>query len=106
MERITIEAMIETIVYRNEDNGYSICEVDSKDEGQFYAVGYMPTISEGETAELTGKWVRHPEYGEQFKVDLYSTVMPSDEQAMIKYLASGIIKGVREATAKKLVGAF
>lgn len=106
MERITIKAVIENIVYRNEDNGYSICEVDSEDEGQFYAVGYMPTISKGETAELTGMWVRHPEYGEQFKVELYNTVMPSDESAMIKYLSSGIIKGVREATAKKLVDKF
>lgn len=106
MERITIEATIENIVYRNEDNGYSICEVDSKAEGQFYAVGYMPTISEGENAELTGEWVTHPEYGEQFRVELYNTIMPSDESAMIKYLSSGIVKGVREATAKKLVAEF
>ena len=106
MERLIIEAVIENIVYSNPDNGYVICEVDSKNEGQFYAVGYMPGITEGEAAELTGSWVTHPEYGEQFKVELYKTIMPSDEQSMIKYLGSGMIKGVREATAKKLVDAF
>ncbi len=106
MSRIVINAVIDNIVYSNPDNGYVVCEVDSKEEGQFCAVGYMPGISEGENAELTGVWVTHPEYGEQFKVELYKTVMPSDEQAMIKYLGSGIIKGVREATAKKLVDAF
>ena len=106
MERLIIEVVIENIVYSNPDNGYVICEVDSKQEGQFYAVGYMPGISEGEAAELTGSWVTHPEYGEQFKVELYKTIMPSDEQSMIKYLGSGMIKGVREATAKKLVDAF
>lgn len=106
MNRVVIKATVENIVYSNPDNGYVICEVDSKDEGQFYAVGYMPSISEGENAELTGSWVVHPDYGEQFKVELYRTIMPSDETAIIKYLSSGVIKGVREATAKKLYEAF
>ncbi len=106
MNRITINGIIDNIVYSNPDNGYAICEIDSREEGQFYAVGYMPSISEGETAELTGSWTMHPEYGEQFKVELYRTIMPSDEAAIIKYLASGVIKGVREATAKKLYAEF
>ena len=106
MSKLIINAVIENIVYSNPDNGYVICDVDSKNEGQFCAVGYMPGISEGENAELTGQWVTHPEYGEQFKVELYRTIMPSDEQSMVKYLGSGLIKGVREATAKKLVAEF
>lgn len=106
MNKITINGIIDNIVYSNPDNGYAICEIDSKEEGQFYAVGYMPSISEGENAELTGTWTVHPEYGEQFKVELYRTIMPSDEAAIIKYLASGVVKGVREATAKKLYAEF
>ena len=106
MDMITITGIIENIIFSNEDNGYVICEVDSEEEGQFYAVGYMPSVSEGERVELTGSWVTHPEYGEQFKVELYQTVMPSDEQSILKYLSSGVIKGVREATAKKLFEAF
>lgn len=106
MDMITITGTVENIIFSNDDNGYVICEVDSAEEGQFYAVGYMPSVSEGENAELTGSWVTHPEYGEQFKVELYRTVMPSDEQSILKYLSSGVVKGVREATAKKLVEAF
>ncbi len=106
MNRITINGIVDNIVYSNPENGYAICEIDSKEEGQFYAVGYMPSISAGENAELTGSWTMHPEYGEQFKVELYRTIMPSDEAAIIKYLASGIVKGVREATAKKLYAEF
>lgn len=106
MERITICGIIENIVYSNPDNGYAVCEIDSKEEGQFYAVGYMPSVSEGENAELIGAWTTHPEYGEQFKVELYRTIMPSDEAAIIKYLSSGVVKGVREATAKKLYAEF
>ena len=106
MNRIVIDGTIDNIVYQNLENGYVICEVSSKVEGDFYAVGYMPTIRPGEHASLTGDWVNHPEYGEQFKVELYETIMPSEETAIIKYLASGVIKGVREATAKKLYEAF
>ena len=106
MSRIVIDCIIEDIVYQNPENGYAICEVKSETEGNFYAVGYMPTIHAGEHAELTGDWVVHPDYGEQFKVEIYNTLMPSSEAAIIKYLSSGVIKGVREATAKKLYKAF
>lgn len=104
--KIVIKSEVENIVYRNPDNGYTICEVCSETDGDFYAVGYMPTLREGEHASLTGEWVTHPEYGEQFRVDLYETLIPSEKSAIIKYLASGIVKGVREATAKKLWAAF
>ncbi len=106
MSKIVIDCTIESIVYRNEDNGYTICEVASKSEGSFYAVGYMPTVRTGEEATLSGEWVTHPEYGEQFKVELYETIMPSEKSAIIRYLSSGVIKGVREATANKLYDAF
>ena len=106
MNRIVIDCVIDNIVYQNAENGYVICEVSSKEEGDFYAVGYMPTARPGESASLTGDWVNHPEYGEQFKVELYETIMPKEETAIIKYLSSGVIKGVREATAKKLYEAF
>ena len=103
---ITITGVIENIIFSNDDNGYVICEVESKEEGMFCAVGYMPSVSEGEKAEFTGDWVVHRDYGEQFKVELYKTIMPSDEESIVKYLSSGIIKGVREATAKKLYAEF
>ena len=106
MNRIVIDCVIDGIVYQNAENGYAICEVTSKTEGGFYAVGYMPTIRPGEEAKLTGEWVTHPEYGEQFKVELYETIMPSEKNAIIKYLSSGVIKGVREATANKLYNEF
>lgn len=104
--RIEIDCTVEGIVYKNPDNGYVICEVQSPAEGAFYAVGYMPTVLEGEAVRLTGNWVTHPEYGEQFKVELYESVMPTEGTAIIKYLSSGIVKGVREATAKKLYETF
>ena len=106
MEQLTVSGIIEEIIYSNPDNGYTVCEVDSHEEGMFTATGYMPYLSEGESVSLTGCWTTHPDYGEQFRVDYYETIMPTDEQTILKYLSSGAIKGIREATAKKLVDRF
>lgn len=105
-EIITVTGTVEEIIYFNSDNGYMICDIDSAEEGMFTATGYMPYISEGESVALSGVWTTHPDYGEQFRVSYYETVLPSDEEAILKYLSSGIVSGIREATAKKLVDNF
>ena len=64
-----VEGNIVEIVYTNPENGYTVCEIDSLEEGLFTATGYMPYINEGERVSVTGMWVTHPEYGEQFKMD-------------------------------------
>ena len=66
----------------------------------------MPFINEGETVKVTGRWVIHPDYGEQLKVEFYEKKLPQTVDAMERYLASGIIKGVGPATAKKIVEKF
>ncbi len=105
-EGITVTGTIDEIIFANPDNGYMICMIDSAEEGLFTATGYMPYVTEGERVALTGGWVTHPDYGEQFKIVYYETIMPSDEDSILKYLSSGIIKGIREMTAKKLVEYF
>lgn len=103
METVTGE--IKTVIFENEDNGYKVVEVETEDD-LFVAVGYMHGTSEGETVKLTGKWVSHHTYGEQFSVEMYEKQAPASKAAILKYLSSGIIKGVRAATAKKIVDAF
>lgn len=105
-EIITVTGTVEEIIYTNSDNGYTVCTIDSTDDGIFTATGYMPFVSEGERIALSGNWTTHPDYGEQFKAEYYETVMPSDEESILKYLSSGIISGIREATAKKLLEHF
>ena len=102
----TIEGIVEDIVYANEINGYTVCEIKCENDNTIVAVGYMPFINMGETLKVTGKWVVHPEYGEQLKVELYEKLMPQTIDAMEKYLASGVIKGIRQATAEKIVKRF
>lgn len=101
----TVIGEVKTIIYENEENGYKVIEVETEDD-LFAAVGYMQGVGEGETVKLTGRWVSHRIYGEQFAVDMYEKQMPASRASIIKYLSSGIIKGVRSATAKKIVDAF
>jgi len=102
---IVVEGTIEDIIYTNEANGYTVCEIRSGKD-TVTAVGYMPFINEGETIKASGRWVSHQDYGEQFKVELYEKVLPQTVEAIEKYLSSGIVKGVGPATAARIVAKF
>lgn len=105
MDFVEIEGTIEDIIYKNESNGYTVCELRGEKD-TVTAVGYMPFVNTGETLKVSGKWVTHPDYGEQLKVELYEKVLPKTVDAIAKYLASGIVKGVGPATAEKIVQKF
>ncbi len=100
-----IEGEIYEIIYQNDDNGYTVCELDVNN-ALVTACGHMPFIAPGEQVILTGNWVNHPDYGEQFSVSSLQRALPKEVSAILSYLASGIISGVRESTAKKIVAAF
>lgn len=102
---VTIEGTVEEIIFLNEINGYMVCDIKSE-KGMVTAVGYMPFVSVGEILKLSGKWVNHPDYGEQLKVELYEKILPHTTSAIEKYLGSGIIKGVGPVTASKIIERF
>ena len=100
-----IKGQIESIVYHNEENGYTVCNLDVDNE-LVTTVGYMPFISIGDIIKAEGNLVNHAVYGEQFKLSTFKKVMPSTITEVQKYLGSGIIKGVGPATAKKIITKF
>jgi exodeoxyribonuclease V alpha subunit len=100
-----IQGTIYDVVFRNEQNGYSVVELES-DKNIVTVVGYFAYINMGETIKIYGTWVQHPDYGKQFKMDTYSTVTPSTLYGIEKYLASGLIAGIGPHTAKKIVEKF
>ncbi len=102
---VKFEGVVQEIIYHNEINGYTVCEVKGEKDC-IVAVGYMPFICAGETLKITGTWTRHPDYGEQLKVEMYEKVLPHSAEAIERYLASGIIKGVGPVTAQKIVERF
>ncbi|MGI6175070.1 MAG: ATP-dependent RecD-like DNA helicase [Christensenellales bacterium] len=100
-----INGVIEHIIYRNEDNGYTVLEVSEQDQ-LHTAVGVMPLLAQGEHVCLSGEWTHHSTYGRQFKVQSYEVVAPDNEADIKRYLSSGIIKGIGPATAELIVEKF
>lgn len=102
----TITGFVEHIVYRNEENGYTVLNLASNEEDEVTCVGVFQMISEGESLELTGEYTVHPSYGPQFRVQQYSIKAPEDIASIERYLGSGAIKGVGAALAARIVRKF
>ena len=96
---------VEHIIYRNEENTYTVFEVQCED-GLLTCTGFPPAISEGESCLVAGDVVQHAVYGEQFKVQTYRAIPPENAQAMLRYLASGAVKGIGQALAARIVKKF
>lgn len=100
-----IKGQISEIIYQNEINSYTIAEFET-DEELTVVVGYLPFINKGDSLKLLGNFVNHPDYGRQFKIQTFEKIMPETLEALEKYLAGGIIKGVGPATSKRIVDKF
>ena len=100
------EATVEDIVFRNEQNGWTVAAVRIQDSGRTSAVGVMPFLAAGEHVIFDGELVSHRDYGEQIRVDSYETLRPETKSGVEKYLGSGLIKGVGPATAALIVQHF
>ena len=101
-----LKGQVIELIYRNESNSYTIAEFEKEDGNFLTIVGYLPFIEEGDSLKVIGKMVTHQEYGEQFKIDTFEKLMPENSQALEKYLASGTIRGIGPATARKIIEKF
>ncbi|MBO5505250.1 MAG: ATP-dependent RecD-like DNA helicase [Clostridia bacterium] len=100
-----IKVTIEEVIYENPANGYSV--VDCSSDGNLLTLtGYMPGVAPGENVLAYGEWTTHPEYGEQFKVEYYEKIMPTEERDIERYLSSGVLPHIGKSTAAKIVEKF
>ncbi|MDD5878627.1 MAG: ATP-dependent RecD-like DNA helicase [Clostridiales bacterium] len=100
-----IQGMVSDIVFKNEENGYTIANLANEDD-EITIVGCMPTLSMGESIEVEGKWINHKIYGSQFEVQNFMPVTPSSLEGIYVYLSSGMIHGIGEKMAKRIVDKF
>lgn len=101
----TITGFVEHIVYRNEDNGYTVFTLNVEGE-ETTCVGICHSLNEGESIEAEGKFTVHPSYGSQFKISAYEEKAPEDLVSIERYLGSGAIRGVGAALAARIVRRF
>ena len=104
MEKIA--GVVENVVYRNENNDYTVFEIIDEENRLVTAVGIIPQVSEGETVVLEGQWTYHKEFGKQFSFVSYEKSLPKEIDGIIQYLSSKAIKGVGPITAVKIVNRF
>lgn len=100
-----VEGTVSSIIFQNEENGYTILRLDASGE-ELTVVGEMPGVSPGEYLTVQGCWVRHATYGTQFKAELVERRLPQGLKEVFHYLSSGAVKGVGKATARLLIEAF
>lgn len=101
----SIKGTVEEITFYNQDNGYTVMEISCGNEA-VTVVGNFSQLAVGSQIEASGEWTLHPSYGRQFKADSLTETLPQDAAGILRYLSSGIIKGVGRATAEKIVNAF
>src|ERR671924_102933 len=107
MSEIKIQGVLERVIFHSEETGFTVAKIKESGKKELTSVvGNMIGVSPGETLELQGRWVHKKNYGEQFEVREYRTVVPATVSGIEKYLGSGLIKGIGPVTAKRIVSHF
>ncbi len=101
-----LSGCVEGIIYANEENGYTVCDLGTDDDDIVTLTGIMPYLCEGDRLTVWGEWKHNPKYGRQFSVVEYEKELPANAMAILRYLSSGAIKGVGKKTAQKIVDEF
>ncbi|MGO9122454.1 MAG: helix-hairpin-helix domain-containing protein [Desulfomonilaceae bacterium] len=102
-----IQGQIERVTFHNEENGFTIARLKVKGFRELVtAVGNLMAPVPGQVIDATGEWTTHPQFGEQFKIVRYNTLVPATVAGIEKYLGSGLVKGIGPVMAKRIVKAF
>ena len=102
----TVTGSVESIVFRNDETGYTVCSVKTQGDGdrQYDAVvtvvGSCAAIWEGEEIHAEGEWVRHPSHGQQFQAKTIPCITPTSTESIRRYIASGMLTGIGHNYAK------
>ena len=100
-----LEGTIAYITFTSQDTGFTVLELQTDDD-LVTVVGEMVGVAPGQQLVVQGTYANHPSFGIQFKVQNYEVALPSDENAIYAYLASGAVKGIGPVTAKRIIKAF
>ncbi|MGE5444604.1 MAG: hypothetical protein ACM3SR_08395 [Ignavibacteriales bacterium] len=107
MPEIKIQGVLERIIFHNEETSFTVAKIKEERKKELTSiVGNLIGVTPGETIELQGRWVYKKDYGEQFEVKDYRTIVPATITGIEKYLGSGLIKGIGPVTAKRIVSHF
>ena len=101
-----LEGTIESVIFRNDENGYTVLSVEDRDGGSVTVVGNMPVFNTGEMIAFEGEYTTHPVYDVQFKMNAYEYRTPQDTESILRYLSSGAVKGIGKGLAARITDRF
>ena len=102
----SLKGVIESVVFHNEENEYTVLEISDDDKSLITAVGNIPMPHEGECVTLFGNWVYHKEFGKQFSFESFEKTLPEEIDGILQYLSSKTVKGIGPVTALKIVNKY
>ena len=108
----SLEGSVESIVFRNEDNHYTVARFRPNDSGRLFRddlttiVGMLPGVHVGELLSVEGEWEKDPKYGRQLHITNFTQRLPASKEGIARYLGSGLIKGVGPKKAQRIVEHF
>ncbi len=105
-ELIELIGTVDSIIYKNEENGYTVLRLVDENGELVTVVGCFPYASAGESMILSGAWTTHSVHGRQFKAEYAQRMLPSTAPAIYDYLAGGAVRGIGPATALLIVNRF
>ncbi|MDY4486630.1 MAG: ATP-dependent RecD-like DNA helicase [Candidatus Limivicinus sp.] len=105
-ELTEISGTVESVIYKNEENGYTVLRLNDQAGAVITVVGCFPYASPGESMIVTGAWMNHAVHGRQFKAEFAQRLLPTTANAIYDYLAGGSVRGVGPATASLIVNEF
>ena len=100
------EGTVDAVIYQTRENGYTVLRLDAGEGRGLTVVGCLPGVAPGESISVQGTWMHHASYGEQFKAEAVERRMPAGTKAIFDYLASGAVRGIGAATARRMVEEF
>ena len=106
MESASINGTVTRLLYSSDDSGWCAVRLSNDERGAFAATGPLLGVREGDELRLTGRWVEHPRFGEQFQAESYVTVAPSTLEGIRRFLGTGRVKGIGPTMASRIVDAF
>ena len=105
-ELTTYDGTVHSIIFQNQENGYTVLRLLTEEGEVVTVVGCIPCAAPGEHLTVSGVMEQHPQHGEQLRTVELERALPEDEEEIFSYLASGVIKGVGPATARRIVDRF
>ena len=107
MQEETLSGILERITFHNEENGFAVLQVKTPGKREpVTVVGHVPVINTGEYIDAQGRWHMDQKYGLQFKAETLTSTPPTTREGILRYLSSGLVRGIGPTYARRLVEAF